>query len=160
VGTFLSAVDLEPFASIDATKLSAMVDDAEAMAVLAAPCLSTPADLSRLQIAGVRAILRGAILRWHEAGSGALQQQSQSVGVFARSESFDNRQQRRGMFWPSEISQLQDICGKTTTSSGAFAIDTAPGSLAVSHSDICSVNFGAYCSCGAVLTGADPLYEV
>lgn len=44
--------------------------------------------------------------------------------------------------------------------SGAFAIDTAPGGGSI-HSPICSLNFGAaYCSCGAVLTGDRPLYEV
>jgi len=71
----------------------------------------------------------------------------------------DTRQQRRGMFWPSEIEQLQDLC-KGSEVSGAFSIDTVP-TFGVVHADICAINFGAlYCSCGAVLTQGLPLYEV
>lgn len=152
---FLEVQDLAPFASIDDVKADAMIQDAEAMAVLAAPCLATMSDLDAGQVAGVRAVLRGAILRWHEAGAGALQ--SQQAGPYMQT--FDSRQNRRGMFWPSEISQLQDICGGSSSSSGAFGIDTV-GALLVTHLDTCSLRFGGDCSCGAILTGAGPLYEV
>lgn len=151
---FLVVGDLTPFASIDADKAQEMIDDATAIAVLAAPCLAED-DLTDPQMAATKAVLRGAILRWNDTGSGALTQQS--AGPFAQS--IDSRQQRRGMFWPSEIEQLQAICSGGDGSPGAFSIDTAP-SCDVIHADICSLRFGGlYCSCGAFLTGLYPLYE-
>lgn len=150
---FLAPSDLTPFAVVDPAKAKAMIEDATATAVLLAPCLES-GTLTANQVNAVRAILRGAVLRWNEAGTGALAQQA--AGPF--SASLDTRQARRGMFWPSEITQLQDICSGTATPT-AFVVDTV-GNTAVSHADICSLNFGAlYCSCGAVLAGA-PLYEV
>jgi hypothetical protein len=114
MGTFLTVDDLAPFATIDAAKAEAMIDDAEAMALLAAPCIA--ADGFAYGTA-VKAILRGAVLRWNDSGSGALQ--AQTSGPF--SQTLDTRQERRGMFWPSEIVALQSLCvdsqgGSYTTS--------------------------------------------
>ena len=104
---FLTPEDLAAFATIDSAKAEQMIEDAEAMALLAAPCLSETDFLSSEQrIAAVRAILRGAILRWNDAGSGAVTQQT--AGPF--SQSLDTRTERRPMFWPSEIAQLRDLC--------------------------------------------------
>lgn len=153
---FLTVHDITLFAEIEEGKAAQMIVDAEAMAVLAAPCLiDEDTELSETQSAAVKAILRGAIIRWHEAGSGALKQEA--VGPY--SATYDNRQVRRGMFWPSEITQLQDICGGRSAS-GAFGIDTV--GTTTNHAEICAVNFGAlYCSCGADLTNyMYPLYEV
>lgn len=104
--TFLHVEDLEPFGTFDYVKADAMIADAEALAVAAAPCLATPGDLSDAQLATVKAVLRQAIVRWQETGSGAVQQQS--AGPFGMT--VDTRQPRRGMFWPSELDQLQTIC--------------------------------------------------
>lgn len=146
----LTPTDLEPFADIPEAKAEAMIADVMAMAARVAPCI-IEADFGYPEAA--RAILRGAVLRWHEAGSGTLSQQS----VDDYSQTVDTRQQRRGMFWPSEIQQLQELCKGEDT--GVYAIDTV--TTTVTHADICAVNFGAnYCSCGAVLTGGWPLYEV
>jgi len=101
--TFLTVDDLIPFASIDGVKAQAMIDDAEAMAVLAAPCITADGFTNA---AVVKAVLRGAVLRWNDAGSGAMQ--AETAGVFSRT--LDTRQERRGMFWPSEIVQLQSLC--------------------------------------------------
>lgn len=153
----LSPSDLTPFAEIDVAKAMAMIDDAMALAARVAPCILT--DEFEFG-AAARAVLRGAILRWHEAGTGALSQKAQNRGPFGSSETYDTRQTRKGMFWPSEIQQLQDLCRSDVSSSGAFGLDTVSGVVSY-HADICSLNFGAlYCSCGAVLTGAGPLYEV
>ena len=103
MGTFLAVDDLTPFAEIPAEKAYVMIEDAEAMAVLAAPCI---AAAGFAHAAAVKAILRGAVLRWNDAGTGALQQQS--AGPFGQT--LDTRQERRGMFWPSEITQLQGLC--------------------------------------------------
>lgn len=113
---FLTPADLAPFAAVDQAKAQAMIDDASALAVLVAPCLST--TLSDVQRAAVLAILRGVVLRWNEAGTGALQ--AQAAGPF--SQTVDTRQQRRGMFFPSEISQLQSVCA---TSGGAYTVSLA-----------------------------------
>lgn len=145
----LTPEDLTPFATIDAAKAQAMIDDAVALAVRVAPCLATDEFTAT---AAARAILRGAILRWNEAGTGAFSQQQ--VGPFGQS--VDTRQQRRGMFWPSEIEQLQGLCD--VEEAGAFALDMSPLSATV-HQPWCALYFGAlYCSCGADIAGF-PLYE-
>lgn len=149
---FLVPGDLAPFAEIPEAKAQAMIDDAVALAVRVAPCINEP-EFS--QHAAARAILRGAVLRWNEAGTGALH--SETLGS-DYSYTTDNRQQRRGLFWPSEIEQLQGLCRSAPT--GAFSVDTLGGLSAPSHSDVCALQFGAlYCSCGASLTLGQPLWE-
>ena len=122
-------------------------------ACLVAPCLGTEADLSDEQKAAAKAVLRGAILRWHDSGAGAFQ--SQTAGPFTVQ--MDTRQQRRGAFWPSEIAQLQGICkgGENSLTGGAFTVDTAPGPYEGLHSPTCSINFSSTwgCSCGADIAG-------
>lgn len=158
--------DLSPFAEIDGVKAAAMIADAEAMAILAAPCLATlhiaPADETeeakaiRLgKVAAAKALLRGAIVRWHEAGSGAISQEGVTAGPFGSQQSFDTRVQRKAMFWPSEIEQLQSICS-ALDSGKAFTLDTVSGGSA--HAYWCALTFGAlYCSCGADVAGV-PIY--
>lgn len=104
MATFLTVDDLLLFVpDMNPARAQQMIDDATALAVLAAPCID---DVGFANSAAVKAILRDAILRRHEAGSGALQQQS--AGPFAAT--YDTRQERRGLFWPSEIRQLQSLC--------------------------------------------------
>jgi len=151
----LSPVDLAPFADIPVVKAHAMIDDAMALAARVAPCIL---DSAFAHDAAAKAIIRGAVLRWHEAGAGALQSRSDTVGPFGQAQTFDTRQQRRGMYWPSEIEDLQNLC-RGDEVGGAFAIDVR-SMTAITHSDICTLNFGGlYCSCGAVLTQNLPLYE-
>lgn len=152
---FLTTDDLADFIEVtNEVKAEAMIADASAIAILVAPCLANEDDLTENQVAAVKAVLRGAIIRWNEAGSGAVD--TQTAGPF--SQTLDTRQTRRAMFWPAEIEQLQAICAGEG-SGGVFGIDTLP-TCSVIHADICSINFGAtYCSCGAVLTGLFPLYE-
>jgi len=115
VGVFLTPDDLEVFASINFDKAQAMIDDADAMALLIAPCISSPGFAYG---PAVKAVLRGAVLRWNEAGTGALQQQTS--GPFGQT--LDTRQERRGMFWPSEIVQLQSLCA---TGGSAYTLSLA-----------------------------------
>jgi hypothetical protein len=144
----LTPDDLAPFADIDPVKAQAMIEDAVAIAATVAPCILTD---SFQNAAAAKAIIRGAVLRWNEAGSGATT--SETIGPWSSSTSAP----RKGMFWPSEITDLQKLC---STSSGAFAVDTVSTSQQ-QHADICALNFGAlYCSCGAVLTNLYALYEV
>jgi hypothetical protein len=116
----LTTDDLAPFATIDDDKAEAMVGDAVALAAISAPCLADPDALTDGQIAAAKAVLRAAVLRWADSGSGAAA--SQAWGSF--SQTLDTRQARRTMFWPSEITALQKIC-KAGSDGGAFSIDTA-----------------------------------
>ena len=145
----VTRADLAPFASIDDAKADVMIADATAMAALVAPCILT----EEFEFdAAAKAIIRGAILRWNDAGSGAFSQTT--TGPFGAT--VDTRSPRRGMFWPSEITDLQKLCA--SSSGGAFSIDTAPGTYS-SHAEACSLNFGAtYCSCGVDIAGF-PLFE-
>lgn len=147
----LTPADLAPFAQIDESKALLMIEDALALAARVAPCI---VDADFAYAGAAKAVLRGAILRWNDAGSGALQ--SERVDDYQYTT--DNRQTRRGMFWPSEITQLQELC-RTSGPAGAFSVDTV-SQLGPAHADICTLNFGGlYCSCGAVLTMNLPLYE-
>lgn len=169
MGQFIQPSHLAPFATIEAAKATEMIADAEAMAILAAPCLpglydtpdgETEADraVRQAKLHGVIAILRGAILRWNEAGTGALAARSTTVGPFGQSETIDTRQQRRSMFWPSEIAQLQSICAAEDATRGkAYAVDTVGGSTI--HAPTCSLMLGAaYCSCGTDIAGR-PIFD-
>lgn len=148
----LTPDDLAPFADIPPAKAEAMIEDALAQALLVAPCIT---DDAFALAAAAKSILRGAVLRWHDAGNGAVQQAT--AGPFGQT--VDTRQARRGMFWPSEIEQLQKLC-RAVTDNGIFSVDTA-GLAGGGHALICSANFGAaYCSCGADISGGYPLYEV
>ena len=122
---FITPDDLAPFATIDEAKAKAMIEDAEAQAVTAAPCLAT-AELPEVLVSSVRAILRRAILRWHETGTGVVQ--TEAAGPF--SQTIDTtRSAPRGLYWPAEIVSLQDICRQATGIGGpgkAFSIDTTP----------------------------------
>ena len=124
---------------------SRWIDGANARASRVAPCLvSTDVPPSADQLAEARLILIGAIMRWQQAGTGAYQQQT--AGPFGVT--MDTRQRGGFNLWPSEITQLQDIC-KDGSKSSAFSVDTvACGGF---HSQSCSVYFNGPCSCGADL---------
>lgn len=142
--------DLALFAKIDRDKADAMIVDAMALAAQIAPCILND-DFAHP--AAAKAIIRRAILRWNEAGTGAIQ--STTAGPF--SNTVDTSVTRRGMFWPSEITDLQRLCS-SSGGARAFAVDTV-GSLTANHADVCSLTFGAlYCSCGADIAGT-PLWE-
>lgn len=111
----------------------------------------TPDALSEAKL-----ILLGAVKRWADAGSGALQ--SQTAGPFGQT--LDTRQRTGFNLWPSEINDLQAICKglDATPTRQAFSIDTG-GSFGTVHSESCALAFGAlYCDCGADIAGF-PLFE-
>jgi hypothetical protein len=144
--------DLSIFApDLDPAKGQAMIEDALAMAAQVAPCI-TESDFEHPGAA--KAVIRGAILRWHEAGSGAVTQTTS--GPF--SQTVDSRAFRRGLFTPTELESLRKLCAGANE--GAFSLDTVSLN-GLGHLDVCALNFGAvYCSCGAALTGLLPLFEL
>ncbi len=159
MAVIIQVTDL-PAALQTAELIDAMVDGANAKASRVAPCLAWEGDEdddepapSEDQLSEARLVLIGAISRWAEAGTGAFTQQS--AGPF--SVSTDTRQRSGYNLWPSEITNLQDICQSDDDSSRAFSVDTV-GDCSV-HLDWCSYSLGAlYCSCGADIAGW-PIYE-
>ncbi|WP_193314956.1 hypothetical protein [Georgenia thermotolerans] len=125
--TFLVPDDLAAFADIEPVKAQAMIEDAEAMAALAAPCITNPDFAADAALLGaLKAILRAAILRWNDTGSGAVTQ----IGAGSFQQTIDTRSGvRRGMFWPSEIEQLRDLCAKFSGNAdddAAFMVNMTP----------------------------------
>lgn len=95
-----------------------MIEDVTAYALRVAPCLSeipTPE-----QVALAKAVLRGAVLRWNDAGTGEVTQQTS--GAFTTTYV---QQQRKSLLWPSEIEDLQQICSGAAVGK-AFEVDTMP----------------------------------
>lgn len=129
-----------------------MIAGANAKAARVAPCLKATPTSDQLDEA--RLVLIGAIRRWAEAGSGALQ--SQQAGPFGMT--VDTRQRTGYNLWPSEIEALQDIC-KAAGEGGQEAFSISPSDVSSIHAPWCALNLGAtYCSCGADIAGF-PIYE-
>lgn len=95
-----------------------MVAGANARAVRVAPCLAEDGKAGERDEA--KLILIGAVQRWSEAGSGAIQ--STTAGPFGQT--VDTRQRTGFNLWPSEIEVLQGICSDDRMS--AFVVDTVP----------------------------------
>lgn len=139
-----------------------MVDDVVAQAKNAAPCLkSLDLEVDADEVAFVRSVMRGALRRFAEAGSGALQQHTQTALGFSETQTFDTRQQRRRLLWPSEVADLQRFCAEranTPVTGSAFTVAMGSGG-SVTHSRWCGLVFSgaAYCSCGADVAG-EPIH--
>ncbi len=127
--TIIDVSDL-PAAIQSAELVETMVAGANAKALRVAPCLSSsdPAPTDD-QLAEAKLVLIGAVKRWAEAGSGAVQQQT--AGPF--SVSTDTRQRTGYNLWPSEIEGLQEICREIGSggTGRAFEIDPMPASAGV-----------------------------
>lgn len=151
--TLISSTDLSAFATINPVKAAAMIEDATAQAIITAPCLT--GTLTEVQALAVKGILRAAILRWNDAGSGAKVTQQTTAGPFSSSDTFDTTNQRRGVFWPSEITALQRIC---KVAPSPYGVDM--GGTSVAHLAWCDVMFGGIvCTCGVDIAG-EPIYEM
>src|SRR5690348_2326308 len=127
----ITVTDL-PAALQSAELVAAMVAGANAKASRVAPCLTWDGSVTDQpaptadQLAEAKLVLIGAIKRWVDAGSGALQ--SQIAGPFALT--VDTRQRTGYNLWPSEITDLQAICSTGTAGREAFSLDTAPAGSA------------------------------
>lgn len=159
MGVFIEPDDLEAFApEIDKGKAVQMIEDAEALAMLAAPCLKeTEFQEDDAYRGAVKAVLRSAVLRWNDGGTGAIT----SAGAGQMQITTDTRTPRRSMFWPSEIEQLRALCGQFRGDGdrAAYGVNMLPPRGGSVHRPWCSLHFGAtYCSCGADIAGK-PIYE-
>lgn len=124
-----------PSALQSAELVELMVAGANASASRVAPCLTwtgdpeTEPEPTADQLAEAKLVLVGAVKRWSEAGSGALQ--SQTAGPFGVTT--DTRQRAGYNLWPSEIERLQDICREAGSggTGRAFEVDTMPSDAGV-----------------------------
>ncbi len=73
--------------------------------------------------AQIKAILRGIILRWHEAQSGAMTGRTQTAGPYAQGLQLDARPKRGYTLMPSEVVDLQRVC---RTKGAMFTVSTIP----------------------------------
>ncbi|MCL1922787.1 MAG: hypothetical protein FWG15_02810 [Propionibacteriaceae bacterium] len=130
----LTPNDLRPLIpDLDEEATRIRIDDALAEASLVAPCLEDLSKLSPTQLRQLKAVLRAVVLRWTAAGAaGNVTTQSGTAGPYHESVTVDNTQERRGMFWPSEITMLEAIC-KNARRSGT--VDVTRG-LSLSRRDI------------------------
>lgn len=151
----LTPEDLAPFSEIAEAKAQAMIDDAIAMASLVAPCISPDSEvvLTPSQQDTVKAVMRRAVLRWNDLGTGAITQQTS--GPFTQSLD-TTRATPRSLFWPSEIADLQAVCKAAGDEEDhgreVFTINTGRPRGPVQHAPICDLNLGGtHCSCGSYL---------
>lgn len=139
---------------LDTNVVNILIRDGLAMARRVAPCID---DEGFEHADAATAIIRGAVLRWAESGSGGVTSESNTAGPFAFQQSFDNRQTRRSLFFPSEIRELEALC--QSGNGKAFAVDTIPppgkGRCIQGNQSRCTYLFGALTSpcqaCGEVL---------
>lgn len=112
-----------PTALQNAESIDLMLAGANSKASRVAPCLAAaaiadpPTSEQVGQLAEAKLVLVGALKRWVEAGSGAVQQQT--AGPFSMTT--DTRQRGGWRLWPSEIVDLQDIC-KSPSGSGLRSV--------------------------------------
>ena len=130
------------FQGVDPAKAAAMIADALALAARVAPCI-TSSDFAFPDAA--KALIRGAVLRWNEAGTGAVQ--SQTTGPYGVT--IDTKQPRRSMFWPSEISDLRDMCSASGPDA-AFSVEPGVQTFTAGHASVCPAVTGGACLCGAL----------
>lgn len=90
----------------------ALITGAVGRASLHAPCIL---DLTFARVDVVKAILLGAIVRWHTQRMGTVTSVSRASGPFNINEAFASQSGPRGFFLTSEINELKMLC----TSPGA-----------------------------------------
>ncbi|MGQ3385290.1 hypothetical protein [Glutamicibacter sp. TV12E] len=104
----LTPEDLIPLDStLTTAKAEILIADTVARAYGLVPELAE--DLTALQASASKAILRKAILRWHQTGSGALVQRSESTGAYSVSETVDTKSSDRAIFTQAELKELRGL---------------------------------------------------
>lgn len=149
----ITAEDLQKFDSdLETATAQDMIRTAWVRARRVAPCLKEPEffdDLEDIEL--LKDILRGAILRWNERGSGAVT--SRNAGEYGETLKAD-----ASLFRPQEIRDLQSLCSGFRRRGRASTISTVPTGYGndVQHAEWCAWNFQAnptFCDCGALLSG-------
>lgn len=157
MGLYLQPADVTPFTDVDTARIDILIEDAEVFATLAAPPLADPAPLTETQRAQVKTILRRAVIREADAGTGAKTQEV--AGPY--SYTVDTRKANDVSFLTEEEEDaLRGVVG-IVKSTQAFNTDVTPAPGYSDHLPWCDLMFGGLtCSCGVSLTGYFPLYEM
>jgi hypothetical protein len=113
--------------NVDEATVRDYIADAWAKAVDLAPCIAK-SEFDEAKIPLVISILRGIILRWHEAQAGGLTAKTQMAGPYQQSLQLDARPKRGYVLQPSEIIDLQRLC---TRKGRPFSVDTIPDEFSV-----------------------------
>lgn len=101
----LTPADLRVLApDINDAEAQALIDHATQLALVTAPCIADPGFAMR---GALRAVLTGAILRWHAAGDGSVS--TVTAGPFSKTQDTTSK---RLLFFPSELKSLQQLCGR------------------------------------------------
>lgn len=154
---YLQPADVTPFTDVDTARIDILIEDAEVFATLAAPPLADPAPLTETQRAQVKTILRRAVIREADAGTGAKTQEV--AGPY--SYTVDTRKANDVSFLTEEEEDaLRGVVG-IVKSTQAFNTDVTPAPGYSDHLPWCDLMFGGLvCTCGVALTGYYPLYEM
>lgn len=108
MGTFLQFSDLSPLApSLTEAEAAIIIEDVEAQAVEAAPCIL---EDGFPYAPSIKSILRQAALRWHRTGGSGVTTVQASRGPYSQSTTIDTRSSGEGRLWPSEAKRLQALC--------------------------------------------------
>lgn len=164
----LTRAEVQLFSDMEDTIADALIQLTWARALKIAPCLKEMAwadedadDTDPLweNTQLVKGILRDAVLRRDEAGVGVVT--SRAAGDFQESLRYSG-----GLFQPSEIRDLQQLCTEYRSKSSASTHLTMPEyPLTVQHAPWCDKflapdSQGAVCECGAELTESGlPLWD-
>ena len=148
----ITAADLQKFdADLETATAGDMIRTAWVRALRFAPCLKEEDFDDEADLEIVKDVLRGAILRWAERGSGAVTQRN--AGEYGETLKASDT----ALFRPQEIRDLQSLCSGYRKRGLATTISTIPtGYDIVQHAEWCAWNFQAnpsFCDCGALLSG-------
>ena len=128
-----------------------MIDDAIGTAFIHAPCILDE-DFDPAKRKAAKAIIRGAILRWNKAGTGAVKtQQSMSY-----SQTIDDRKPRKVMFSVGNR-RAQAAVWTDDDEGGAFSSTCCRPKRSSTPKPVGLLGGG--CSCGAILTRGLPLWD-
>lgn len=104
-------------------KVQIHIEDALARAMSLVPELS--GEVTDAQASAAKAIIRRAVARTAEAGSGAVVTQSQSAGPLSHSQTVENKKAGQ-LFWANEVQELKALFTEDSPTKGkAFSIDMA-----------------------------------
>jgi hypothetical protein len=122
MGLYLQPADFTALVETEADRLAILIEDAETFAVMAAPPLADPEALTEQQRAQARTILRRAVVRESDSGTGAKVQEA--AGPY--SYTVDTRTASRVSFLTDEEEDaLRGVVG-IVKSHQAFNTDVTP----------------------------------
>lgn len=133
------------------------VEDSWAKAMAVAPCIGEDTFAEAEKAGQVKAILRGIILRWHEAQSGAVTGRTQTAGPYAQGLQLDARPKRGYVLQPSEIVDLQRLCQRKGQ---PFSVSTMPDDVSYPQTFINGPHEATSASVAQPVTFDNPDLEV